>query len=62
MADFISCSNPAYVTMYDMVSPLREGGTFLLNCQWSVEELNERLPASMKNGCQEGELLHHQRY
>ena len=49
MADFISCSNPAYVTMYDMVSPLREGGTFLLNCQWSVEELNERLPASMKN-------------
>ena len=49
VADFISCSNPAYVTMYDMVSPLREGGTFLLNCQWSVEELNERLPASMKN-------------
>ncbi|MEE3382169.1 MAG: pyruvate:ferredoxin (flavodoxin) oxidoreductase, partial [Succiniclasticum sp.] len=48
-ADFISCSNPAYVTMYDMVTPLREGGTFLLNCQWSVEELNERLPASMKN-------------
>ena len=35
--------------MYDMVSPLRDGGTFLLNCQWSVEELNERLPASMKN-------------
>ncbi|MBR6890168.1 MAG: pyruvate:ferredoxin (flavodoxin) oxidoreductase, partial [Clostridia bacterium] len=49
VADFISCSNPAYVTMYDMVSPLREGGTFLLNCQWSPEELNERLPASMKN-------------
>ena len=49
VADFISCSNPAYVTMYDMVSPLREGGTFLLNCQWNVEELNERLPASMKN-------------
>ena len=48
-ADFISCSNPAYVTMYDMVSPLRDGGTFLLNCQWSVDELNERLPASMKN-------------
>ena len=48
-ADFISCSNPAYVTMYDMVTPLREGGTFLLNCQWSKEELNERLPASMKN-------------
>ena len=49
VADFISCSNPAYVTMYDMVTPLRDGGTFLLNCQWSPEELNERLPASMKN-------------
>ena len=49
VADFISCSNPAYVTMYDMVSPLRDGGTFLLNCQWEPEELNERLPASMKN-------------
>ena len=48
-ADFISCSNPAYVTMYDMVTPLRDGGTFLLNCQWTKEELNERLPASMKN-------------
>ena len=48
-ADFISCSNPAYVTMYDMVTPLRDGGIFLLNCQWSKEELNERLPASMKN-------------
>ena len=35
--------------MYDMVTPLREGGTFLLNCQWGVEELAERLPASMKN-------------
>ena len=49
VADFISCSNPAYVTMYDMVSPLRNGGTFLLNCQWDVKELEERLPASMKN-------------
>ena len=49
VADFISCSNPAYVTMYDMVSPLRDGGTFLLNCQWDVKELDERLPASMKN-------------
>ncbi|MDO4484341.1 MAG: pyruvate:ferredoxin (flavodoxin) oxidoreductase, partial [Clostridia bacterium] len=48
-ADFISCSNPAYVTMYDMVSPLKKGGTFLLNCQWSAEELNDRLPAKMKN-------------
>ncbi|MBR6028219.1 MAG: pyruvate:ferredoxin (flavodoxin) oxidoreductase [Clostridia bacterium] len=49
VADFIACSNPAYVTMYDMVTALRDGGTFLLNCQWSPEELDERLPAKMKN-------------
>ena len=49
VADFIACSNPAYVTMYDMVKDLRDGGTFLLNCQWTPEELDERLPAKMKN-------------
>ena len=49
VADFIACSNPAYVTMYDMAKDLRDGGTFLLNCQWTPEELDERLPAKMKN-------------
>ena len=47
-ADFIACHNPAYVTMYDMVSALKQGGTFLLNCPWSAEELEAQLPASMK--------------
>ncbi len=48
-ADFTACHNPAYVTQYDMLDALKDGGTFLLNCQWSDEELNEQLPASMKN-------------
>ena len=47
-ADFIACHNPAYVTMYDMVSSLKDGGTFLLNSQWEPEEMAEHLPASMK--------------
>ena len=47
-ADFIACHNQAYVTAYDMVSSLRDGGTFLLNCQWEPEELDAQLPASMK--------------
>ncbi len=47
-ANFIACHNPAYVTAYDMVSALKKGGTFLLNCPWSEAELEERLPASMK--------------
>ncbi|MEL7563996.1 MAG: pyruvate:ferredoxin (flavodoxin) oxidoreductase [Dehalobacterium sp.] len=47
-ADFVSCSNPAYVHKYDLVAGLKEGGTFLLNCVWQPEELDERLPASLK--------------
>ena len=47
-ADFVACHNPAYVTMYDMVSSLKDGGVFLLNCQWKPEGLDEHLPASMK--------------
>ena len=47
-ADFIACHNPAYVTKYDMVSALKNGGVFLLNCPWSAEELETELPASMK--------------
>ena len=34
--------------MYDMVSSLKDGGTFLLNSQWEPEEMDEHLPASMK--------------
>ena len=47
-ADFVACHNPSYVTKYDMVSSLKEGGVFLLNSPWSKEEMEERLPASMK--------------
>jgi len=47
-ANLVACHNPAYVTAYDMVSALKQGGTFLLNCPWDEAELEERLPASMK--------------
>ena len=47
-ADFTACHNPSYVTKYDMVSSLKDGGTFLLNCPWSAEELESELPAEMK--------------
>ncbi len=49
-ADFIACHNESYVLRYDMVSDLKEGGSFLLNTQWeSLEQLEKELPASMKN-------------
>ena len=47
-ADFIACHNQAYVTAYDMVTSLKDGGTFLLNCQWDESELDAQLPAKMK--------------
>jgi len=47
-ADFVACHNHAYVNQYDLLKGLKKGGTFLLNCGWSDEELNEQLPASMK--------------
>lgn len=48
-ADFIACHNPAYIGKYDVLAGLKDGGTFLLNCQWKPEELDEKLPASVKN-------------
>lgn len=47
-ADFIACHNQSYVDKYDMLTPLKPGGTFLLNTQWTSEELEEFLPAAMK--------------
>ncbi len=48
-ADFVACHNESYVLRYDMLSDLKEGGTFLLNSQWAPEEMDSKLPASMKN-------------
>lgn len=47
-ADFVACHNPSYINNYDITEDIKEGGTFLLNCQWSPEELEERLPAKVK--------------
>ncbi|MDR3051018.1 MAG: pyruvate:ferredoxin (flavodoxin) oxidoreductase [Oscillospiraceae bacterium] len=48
LADFVACHNPSYVTRYDVLSSLREGGVFLLNSPWSAQEMEQQLPASMK--------------
>lgn len=47
-ANFIACHNPSYIYKYDMISDLRVGGSFLLNCPWKDEELDFRLPAKMR--------------
>ncbi len=46
--DFVACHVPAYLTKYDMLKGLKDGGTFLLNSIWDEEETKRRLPDAMK--------------
>jgi len=47
-ADFVACHNQAYVYLYDMLSEIKDNGTFLLNTEWTKEDIEANLPASMK--------------
>ena len=47
-ADFIACHNQSYVYKYHVIRGLKKNGKFLLNTVWTEEELNKRLPASLK--------------
>jgi len=47
-ADFIACHNQSYVNKYNLLTGIKKGGKFLLNCIWSDEELEKYLPASLK--------------
>nr|MCR5264613.1 pyruvate:ferredoxin (flavodoxin) oxidoreductase [Clostridiales bacterium] len=47
-ADFVACHNQAYIGKYDMTRDIKDGGTFLLNTIWTPDELDEKLPASVK--------------
>ena len=47
-ADFISCSLDNYVIKYDMLKNLKDGGTFLLNTEFSKEEIVDYLPNRVK--------------
>ncbi|MBR6572329.1 MAG: pyruvate:ferredoxin (flavodoxin) oxidoreductase [Clostridia bacterium] len=48
-ADFVACHNPSYVIKgYKMVNDVKPGGIFLINCQWTAEELNAHMPAEAK--------------
>ena len=47
-ADFVAVHNQSYVDKYDVTAGLKKGGTFLLNCNWSMEELETHLPGNIK--------------
>ena len=48
-ADFVACHNPSYITKhFPIVRDVKPGGVFLINCQWTPEELSHHLAASEK--------------
>ena len=48
-ADFVACHVPSYIVKgFPMVRDVKPGGTFLINCQWSDEELSRHMPAVAK--------------
>ncbi|NLM00735.1 MAG: pyruvate:ferredoxin (flavodoxin) oxidoreductase [Treponema sp.] len=48
-ADFVACHNPSYIVKgFKMVQDVKPNGTFLINCQWTDEELDKHIPAISK--------------
>ncbi len=56
-ANFVACHNPSYILKgYKIVNDVKPGGTFLLNCQWTPEELEQHLPADVKKYIAENDV------
>ncbi len=47
-ADFVACHNQSYIAQYDIVDEIVPGGTFLLNCSWKMDELEQHIPAAVR--------------
>jgi pyruvate-ferredoxin/flavodoxin oxidoreductase len=55
-ADYIACHHPSYVEKYDLLEGIGEGGVFVLNSPWSLEEMEKHLPNSLKRKIAEKKL------
>ncbi|MDM8524830.1 pyruvate:ferredoxin (flavodoxin) oxidoreductase [Desulfococcaceae bacterium HSG8] len=47
-ADYIACHNPSYVDIYDVLEGIKDGGTFVMNSPWTPEDMESKIPASMR--------------
>ena len=47
-ADYVACHNRSFIYHYDLLNGLKANGVFVLNCPWSEEELEEKIPAAIK--------------
>ena len=49
-ANFVACHNSSYILKgFEIVQDVIPGGTFLLDCQWTADELDAHLPAAVKS-------------
>jgi len=47
-ADYVACHNPSYVDKYELLEGIKQGGTFVMNSSWTLEEMETKLPARLK--------------
>jgi pyruvate-ferredoxin/flavodoxin oxidoreductase len=47
-ADYIACHKANYVDVYDLLEGIKDEGIFVLNSPWALEDMEEKLPASMR--------------
>ncbi len=47
-ADYIACHKDKYVDIYDVLEGIKDGGTFVLNSAWTEADMQEKLPASVR--------------
>ena len=47
-ADYIACHKNTYVNRFDILEDIKEGGTFVLNSPWSLQEMESKLPTNVK--------------
>lgn len=55
-ADYIACHNQSFVHSYDLLKGLKRGGTFVLNCLWEADRMEEYLPKKMLHDIAEHEI------
>ena len=47
-ADYVACHNPTYVNLYDILDGIKPGATFVLNSPWTLDEMEETIPAEIR--------------
>jgi pyruvate-ferredoxin/flavodoxin oxidoreductase len=55
-ADYIACHKSKYVDMYDLLEGIKEGGIFVLNSDWSLADMETKLPAVMRRAIAQKKL------